>query len=128
MNFFSPVRPLLKGWLLSLLVFGLLAFILVGQFALAFSMPFDSALRSAARDWLPWALLAPLIFRLVSRLPLERQHWKIAGPVHLIFGLATIAACSWWAENIFPPRFGPGSWRSEMRVLSGPAPGPRSQR
>lgn len=123
MNFFSPVRPLLKGWLFSFLVFGLLAFILVGQFALAVSMPWDSALRTAARDWLPWALLTPLIFRLVSRLPLERRRRKIAWPVHVICGLATIAACSWWAENIFPPR-----WRSEMRLQGGPPPGPRSER
>lgn len=128
MNFCSPLRPLLKGWLLSFLVFGLLAFILVGQFALAVSMPLDSALRTAARDWLPWALLTPLIFRLVSRLPLERRRWRIAWPVHIIVGLATIAACSWWAENVFPPRFGPGSWRSEIRAPGGPPPGPRDGR
>ncbi len=121
MSLFQPLRPLLKGWLLSFLVFGLLAFVLVGQFALAVSMTLDSALRMAARDWLPWAVVAPLIFRLVSRLPLERQRWKIAWPVHVLCGLATIALCNWWAENVLRSRFSPGPRRVELRAGSSPA-------
>jgi hypothetical protein len=52
--------------------------VLVGRFALAVSMPLSGALRMAVRDWLPWVLIAPLIFRLVSRLRLERERWKVA--------------------------------------------------
>src|SRR5678809_574078 len=91
MHFFSPIRPLLKGWLFSSLVFGALAFVLVGQFALAVSMPLSEVLRTAGRDWLPWAIVAPLSFRLVSRLPLERDRWRIAWPVHIAAGLVTVA-------------------------------------
>src|SRR6266511_4755185 len=100
MNLFPPIRWLLKGWLFSFLVFGLLAFLVVGQFALAVSMSLESALRTAARDWLPWAVVAPFIFALVSRLPLERRRWKIAWPIHLVCGLATIVLCNWWAESV----------------------------
>ena len=108
------------------MIFGLLAFLLVGQFALAVSMPVGSALRMAARDWLPWAVVAPLIFRLVSRLPLERQRWKIAWPVHILCGLVTIAACNWWAENVLRSGFGPGPRRVEVRV-DRPTGEPRSK-
>lgn len=107
-GFFSPVRPLLIGWLLSFVAFGVLATVLVGQFALAASMPLEEALRIAARDWLPWALVTPLLFRLVSRLPIERQHLKLAIPVHLLSALVVIALANWWAETILPPRFGRG--------------------
>lgn len=117
-GFFLPFQPLLKGWLLSFAVFALLALVLVGQFALAVSMPWELALRTAIRDWLPWALLTPLIFRLVSRLPLERSRRKTAWPVHIFCGIATIALCNWWAESVFPPapRGGPGGRRPEPRA------------
>lgn len=114
-GFFRPFRPLLKGWLLSFAVFALLALVLVGQFALAVSMPWQNALRTAARDWLPWAVLTPLIFRLVSRLPLERSRGKIAWVIHISCGIATIALCNWWAESVLPPRGGPGGRRPEPR-------------
>ncbi len=99
MRFFVPFRPLLKGWLISFLAFGLLAFVFVGQFAWLFSAPFTKVLLvGGIRDWLPWALLAPLLFRLVSRLPLGRSHWKTALPVHLACAAATMLFCVWWAD------------------------------
>lgn len=119
-RFFSPVTPLLKGWLLSFAAFGLLAFVVVGQFALAVSMPLSEALRMAGRDWLPWAVAAPLLFRLVTRLPLERERWKLAWPVHLLCALATALICTWWAERVLPPRFGPR--RTELRARTTPPP------
>ncbi len=111
----SPIRPLLKGWLLSFLVFGLLATGLVGQFALAVSMPWSDALRMAARDWLPWALVAPLIFRLVARMPLERERWKPALVVHLASCVAILALCQWWSESVLPRPSGRGGPRTENR-------------
>ena len=114
-GFFLPFRPLVKGWLLSFAVFGLLALVLVSQFALAVSMPWEMALRTAARDWLPWALLTPLIFRLVSRLPLERARGKIAWVVHILCGIVTIGLCNWWAESVVPHRFTLGGRRPEPR-------------
>jgi two-component sensor histidine kinase len=108
----SPVlafaSSLLKGWLVSALVFGLVAVIMVGQFTLAVSLPWADALRMAGRDWLPWAILAPLIFQLVNRLPLERERWKLALPAHLLCGVAAVAFCNWWSDSVIPSRY---SWR-----------------
>src|SRR5688572_23358858 len=119
MSFFLPFRPLLKGWLLSFLTFGLLAFVIVGQFV-TLSQSTEEALRMAARDWLPWAILAPLIFRLVGRLPLDRDRWKVAVPVHVVCCIGAVALCNWWAENVFPPRFfrGPPSREARERFNS----------
>ena len=119
MEFFSPVRPLLKGLLVSVIAFGLLAFALVGQFALAVSMPLEEGLRMAARDWLPWAVLAPLIFRLVRKLPVERERWKIAIPVHLGCAIGIVALCTFWAESMFPPKPWAGVRRLDPRPREG---------
>ncbi len=114
----SWLWALAKSWGLSLLVFGLIAFVMVGQFALAVSQSWEDALRMAARDWLPWAILAPFIFRLVFRLPLERERWKLALPVHLAAGLAAVALCNLWAEYVMPPRYLYRGWsgRTEQRA------------
>lgn len=103
MNFLLPLRPLLKGWIFSFLAYGMLAFVLVFQFFWTTSMPLGDALRMAARDWLPWALATPLLFRFVSRFPLERERWKTRLLLHLICALATLAFCTWWAENVIQP-------------------------
>jgi hypothetical protein len=125
MRFFLPFRPLLKGWLLSFLTFGLLAFVIVGQFV-TMSQSTEEGLRMAARDWLPWAILAPLIFRLVGRLPLDRDRWKLAVPVHVVCCVGAIAMCNWWAENVFPPRFFRGPPGRESRGF-GPRRSPESR-
>jgi hypothetical protein len=119
MRFFLPFRPLLKGWLLSFLTFGLLAFVIVGQFV-TMSQSTEEGFRMAARDWLPWAILAPLMFRLVGRLPLDRDRWRVAVPVHLACCVGAVVLCNWWAENIFPPRFfrGPQGREARERFIS----------
>ncbi len=104
MRLFSPIQPLLRGWLISFGVFGLLALVLVGQFALAVSMPEADALRMAARDWLPWAILTPLLFRFVSRYPFGPGRWRRAIPLHLACALATFALTMVWAEMVVPPQ------------------------
>jgi two-component system LytT family sensor kinase len=102
-SFFPPIRPLLKAWGWSFLLCGVLAFVLVGQFAWAVAMPAGEAWRMAERDWLPWALVSPLLFRLVSHLPLERARWRWALPVHLLCALVVIGLSTWWGEVFLPP-------------------------
>ncbi|CAN5818930.1 hypothetical protein BH09VER1_BH09VER1_46850 [soil metagenome] len=104
MRLLSPIQPLLRGWLISFLVFGLLAVVLVGQFALAVSMPAADALRMAARDWLPWAVLTPLLFRFVSRYPFGPGRWRKAVPMHLACALLTFGLTIFWAEEVVPPK------------------------
>ncbi|MGV3531253.1 MAG: sensor histidine kinase [Chthoniobacteraceae bacterium] len=121
MRFFTPIGPLLKGWLLSFAAFGLLAFALAGQFVQATGQPLTEGLRMGVRDWLPWAVLAPLIFRLAVRLPILRggSRWTIL--VHLVCCVAALAACEWWATMVPPKPRGFGA-RVEMRTGERPPP------
>jgi hypothetical protein len=124
LRFFSPAMPLLKGWLFSVLGWGLLAFALGWQLVRLTSMSPEDAARIVARDWMAWALITPLLFRLVLRLPLEREGWKIAVPVHLAGCVGSIAFCIWWSQLITPPT---PPWRADRsrpeREFRAPAPG-----
>ena len=120
MNSSALIRNWLKGWLLSFAAFGVVALVLGGQFAWAVSLPWTEALRMAARDWLPWALIAPPIFDLVARAPIERNRLKSALALHAACGVGILALCTVWAEVILPPMHfptGPG-----MQPPPGPPP------
>jgi signal transduction histidine kinase len=119
-TFFQPIRPLLKSWVWSFGFCGLLAFVVVGQFARAASMPSGEAWQMAARDWLPWAMVSPLLFRLVFRLPLERKRLRVALPVHLLCGLAVVGLSTWWGEVVLPPPQPPQAVNASQRT---PPPG-----
>ena len=93
----------LKAWGWSFLVFGLIALVVVGQVVWTVSIPVGQAWNMAARDWLPWALVSPLLFHLVSRLPIERSRWRLALPVHLLCGIAVVGIYTWWGEVVLPP-------------------------
>lgn len=119
MRAFPLLSPsLLKTWGWSFLIFGLIALVAIGQGASTDSMSVDKALRMTARDWLPWAVVSPLLFRLVSRLPLERSGWKLALPTHLLCGLVVIGLITYWGEVVLPPTHRP----LPARIASG-APG-----
>ncbi len=100
--FFRPLRPLLIGWVCSLLVNALLSLVLASQIAATISLPLGVVWRTATLVWLPWALVAPLIFRLVSHLPLERVRWRLALPTHLLCGIAIVCFCTTWREALLP--------------------------
>jgi hypothetical protein len=108
MNSSVHIGNWLKGWLLSFAAFGVVALVLGGQFAWAVSLPWTEALRMAARDWLPWALIAPLIFQLVARAPIERNRLKPALALHGACGVGILALCTVWTEVILPMHFPTG--------------------
>lgn len=97
-SFFQALKP----WLLSVVVFGLLAVLLAGQLSFTASMPLRQSLVMAASGWLPWALVTPLLFRLVFAFPLERGKWKTALPVHLLAGTLMLLFVVWTGERIAP--------------------------
>jgi hypothetical protein len=105
MSFFTPVRPLLKGWLLSFAGWGGVALIL-GVQLVSRGDTWSDAFRNGARDWLPWMIFTPLIFRFVDRFPLDRRHWKIDVPVHLIACVAVLSLCLGWKLVIEPDSAG----------------------
>jgi two-component sensor histidine kinase len=131
-RFFSPVGPLLKGWLFSTLGWGLLSFALGWQLVRLTSMPWNDAARIVSRDWMAWALITPLLFRLVLRLPLEREGWKLALPVHLAGCAAAIGFCIWWSQLVTPPtppwRGGGNKGRESAEVKRDGAGGPPAER
>jgi two-component sensor histidine kinase len=126
----SGLPPLVKGWLLSFLCWGIVACSLGIEAASRTQDLWRSAILPGIRDWLPWAVLTPLVFRLVKRLPIDRQRWRLALPVHILCGIATVVLCQWWkvtvdreGGQVLPP---PGAWGPMMIMALPPGvpPGP----
>ncbi len=100
-----PLHPIQKSlvWLaLNFLFWGALTTIFASQFYFSDSLSFREAMRISGRDWLGWALLAPLIVWLAMRFPLERQRWKISLPVHLGVSIIVVIFCEWLTVLISP--------------------------
>jgi two-component sensor histidine kinase len=98
----SSLSPLARGWVLSFLCWGIVACSLGAEATARTRNVWQSAILPGVRDWLPWAVLTPLIFRLVKRLPIDRQRWKLALPVHILCGVATVLLCQWWKHTVDP--------------------------
>ena len=127
-NFFRPIRPLLRGWVVALVVFGLVAVAISTQFISLTQAPLAVAVRSSVRDWVPWIVLAPLLFRLTDRFPLalrpDARRWLL----HLSVGGMVILLTLLWKEALHPGfRPGPGGpmRRGAMGRPPPPPPGAR---
>ncbi len=123
MRFFSPFQPLLKGWLLSAFVWSVFALTLSWQIAYAMSVPWSHVFGMAARGCGMWALITPLVFRFVSRLPIERERWRLALPAHLVAGFAVLLAFEFLAPKPPPPP-PPHARQAEMRTPRPAGPWP----
>ncbi|MCX8091100.1 MAG: histidine kinase [Verrucomicrobiae bacterium] len=102
------------------LVLGLWALLVVGfaaQLVFTTEMPASEALRVAARDWLPWVVLAPLVVWTAWRFPFERGRWPLSLGVHLAACALALAACEWFARAVAPEPL-PARFR-----FRGPPPG-----
>jgi two-component system, LytTR family, sensor kinase len=98
-------------------------------FALISAMPvlsgvltWERSLADTLTQWLPWLLVAPAIFYLVSRFPVERR--KLGGRValHLLTGFALVIFTTWISSYYLAPRimsFVPSDHPDEMH---GPRP------
>jgi two-component system LytT family sensor kinase len=91
---------MLKTWLLSFLVWGVVALAFGGFLVAQLGFPWSSGLNMALREWLPWAILTPLLFRFVARFPISRESWKTALPAQLACCIATVALCEWWGATM----------------------------
>jgi two-component system LytT family sensor kinase len=122
------IPSLWRGWILSFLCWGIVACSLGVEATARTQDPWFAAVRPGITEWLPWAVLTPLIFLLVSRLPIDRQRWTFAVPVHLICCLATVILCQYWrliVDTKLMPL--PGQWPvvgAPLPPPGGPALGP----
>ena len=57
-------------------------------------------IRPGIRDWLPWAILTPLIFGLVKAAAHRPAALEIGVPVHLVCAIATVLLCQWWKQTV----------------------------
>lgn len=79
--------------------------------------PWSEALIFSATSWLPWAVLAPVVFWLARRFPFERGKLLRAIPVHGIGVTACCFAMLWigayfapWPRGFRPGESRPGGW------------------
>lgn len=72
------------------------------------------AIRFSAFNWMPWAILGPIVFWFSGRFPLERGHWLRSVPAHLIGCAGCVAITVWVAALNFSPRPAP---RTEDRAV-----------
>ncbi len=75
----------LAGWCLVILGFS-------AQLVAAAGFPWERAILVNLREWLPWVLLSPFVFRAALRFPLERGNLQRAVPAHLAMALVSVFA------------------------------------
>jgi len=96
----SRLPPLSRAWVLSFLCWGIVACSVGIEAASRTRSLWLSAIRPGIVNWLPWAIVTPLIFLAVQRLPIDRQRWKLALPVHLLYAVFTLMLCQWWKIEV----------------------------
>ena len=109
-----------RGWLLLGAVLVVLSFVTMPQLALQYRMrgvdlPLGEIVFSGFATWLPFLLLAPAIFSMARRFPLEPGNWRRSFGVHVLGSLAVCVAyagCRWAVSHIpfVDPEPLPFSW------------------
>jgi two-component system LytT family response regulator len=97
-----------RGWLLLGAVLIVLSLVTMPQLALQYRMrgvdlPLAEVVFSGFATWLPFFLLAPAIFTMARRFPLEPGNWRRSFGVHILGSLAVCVAyagCRWAASHI----------------------------
>jgi signal transduction histidine kinase len=82
------------GWMLIALSFTLNYFFFSGHYVEIFTTP-PTLLQMLVWEipyWILWAAMAPLVFRITRRFPLERERWLGNALVHVLAGLALTIA------------------------------------
>jgi two-component sensor histidine kinase len=119
-----PFKSFLKCWLLSFLGWGLFAAAIAGQITLVTTIPWTRAFGFVAKDWLPWAVLTPIIFAFCRRFPIERETARWAVPAHLVACAAAVAFSGWMIEWANPFMFGSDKSGTHQRGPREGAPPP----
>jgi two-component system LytT family sensor kinase len=96
------------GWLLLGAILIVLSLVTMPQLALQYRMrgvelPMAEIVFSGFATWLPFLLLAPAIFALARRFPIEPGRWRRSFGMHLLGSLGVCVAyagCRWAASHI----------------------------
>jgi two-component system LytT family sensor kinase len=97
-----------RGWLLFAAVLVVLSLVTMPQLALQYRMrgvelPLGEIVFSGFATWLPFLLLAPAIFSIARRFPLEPGNWRRSFGMHVLGSLAVCVAyagCRWAVSHI----------------------------
>ena len=109
-----------RGWLLLAATLVTLSVVTMPQLALQYRMrgvalPLAEIVFSGFATWLPFLLLAPAIFSMARRFPLEPGNWRRSFGVHVLGSLGVCiayAGCRWAVSHIpiVDPEPLPFSW------------------
>jgi len=122
-KFFRPFIPILRGWALSFLGWGMVGVVLGVNFVGGTDIPWTEALHASIRDQLPWALLTPPVFRFATRHLIDRGTWiKNLLLLSLVGGLVVWGIHQW--KILVDP--GPGPYR-HSRPTSAKNFGPQAE-
>ena len=127
MNRSAAIRQQLYLWALVLGLWALLVLAFAGQLLFTSNLPASEALRLSLRDWLPWAVLAPVAVWLASRFPLMRGKLALSVPVHLVACMLALLICELFAPTppwVAGPLPGVGQPRFRAGREDGPPFGP----
>jgi anti-sigma regulatory factor (Ser/Thr protein kinase) len=91
-----------KGWALSFAGFGVVAFCLTMENVTHARLSWMGNLRPSVRDWLPWAIVTPPLFLLVTRFPLEHRRWRQSLPLHLGAFVAVMVMFHLFRSSVLP--------------------------
>lgn len=123
-----PGRRLAAFLTLQALLWVLLTLAFAGLIQLSGLSTWRDALPFSATNWLPWIAIAPVVFWLSRRFPLERGHLLKAVPIHLAacaassFVLLTVSAYfAPWPRGGRPPGEPGGGPSAERREFPRPA-------
>lgn len=117
----TTFRQIALALLLQALIWSALTVAFAALLRLAGPQPWSNALRFAALNWMPWAILGPAVFWFSGRFPLERGHLWTSIPAHVLGCIVCVGFTVWVATYVgFMTR--PTSSRFEERRVLERAP------
>ncbi len=116
----STFRQIAMALLIQALIWSALTVAFAALLRLAGPQPWSNALRFAALNWMPWAVLGPAVFWFSGRFPLERGHLWTSIPAHVLGCIGCVAFTVWVATYVgYITRPTPGRFE-ERRVVERP--------
>lgn len=95
-----PSRTVVAPLLIQALLWIVLTVASAALLRLAGSQSWLTALHFSALNWIPWIVVAPIVFWFSGKFPVERGHLWRSVPAHVIAGLVCVAATVWVATYV----------------------------